>query len=361
MNGISARLRSFDTTVIVYIALIAVLVLSAVLVATAGRNLFSPGSIRDILTGMSVLGFVAIGQTLVILGGSLDLSVPYVVSLSSLIAAQTMNGSSTMIVPAIALALGVSALIGLASGLIVTYLKVHGFVTTLGIGLILKGYLDTTYKGTEGDVPWAFQLFGATGVGPVPVSTIVMLALAALMAFMLARSSFGHHLFAVGGNSEVARLSGVRTHRPIIWAHVICSVFAGIAGLLLASRLGTGSPTVGVQGGYDLLSIAAVVLGGTLLAGGRGSIWGTIGGVAIFAVLDNLMSVLQVNPFLKDVVRGAVIVIAVAIYSRRRLVARRERFTRSGEIAPVPESALVDEAAEGATLAAPAANEGGAR
>lgn len=334
--ALPARLKRLDTTAIVFIALIVVLVLSAILVATVGRNLFSPGSIRDILTGMSVLGFVAIGQTLVILGGSLDLSVPYVVSLTSLIAAQTMNGEAGMVLPGVLLALAVAAVIGLANGMIVTFLNVHGFVTTLGVGLMLKGYLDTNYQGTAGEVPWAFQLFGATGVGPVPVSTIVMLALAGLVAFMLARSTFGHHLFSVGGNTEVARLSGVRTRRPLIWAHVLCSVFAGIAGLLLASRLGVGSPTVGVQGGYDLLSIAAVVLGGTLLAGGRGSIWGTIGGVAIFAVLDNLMSVLQVNPFLKDVVRGAVIVVAVAIYSRRRLVARRERFTRSGEAAPVP-------------------------
>lgn len=336
MAGLTSRFRNLDTTVIVYVALIAVLVLSAVLVATAGRNLFSPGSIRDILTGMSVLGFVAIGQTLVILGGSLDLSVPYVVSLTSLVAAQTMRGETGMVLPGIAVALGVAALIGLANGLIVTFLRVHGFVATLGVGLILKGYLDTNYKGTAGSVPWAFQLFGASGIGPVPVSTIVMLVLAGLVAFVLARTRFGHHLFAVGGNAEVSRLSGVRTRRPVIGAHLLASVFAGIAGLLLASRLGVGSPTVGVQGGYDLLSIAAVVLGGTLLAGGRGSIWGTIGGVAIFSVLDNLMSVLQVNPFLKDVVRGAVIVIAVAVYSRRRLVARRERFTRSGAKAQPP-------------------------
>lgn len=345
MSALTRRLRGLDTTVIVYLALIAVLVLSAILVATAGRNLFSPGSIRDILTGMSVLGLVAIGQTLVILGGSLDLSVPYVVSLTSLLAAQTMNGQASMIVPAVLLALGVAALIGLANGLIVTVLKVHGFIATLGVGLLLKGYLDTQYKGTAGSVPREFQLFGATGIGPVPVSTIVMLALAAAVAFLLARSKFGHHLFAVGGGPEVARLSGVRTQPPLIWAHVLCSVFAGIAGLLLASRLGVGSPTVGTQGGYDLLSIAAVVLGGTLLAGGRGSIWGTIGGVAIFAVLDNLMSVLQVNPFLKDVVRGAVIVIAVAIYSRRRLVARRERFTSAG--ADVQGGSPVPAAAEG--------------
>ena len=285
---------------------------------------------------MSVLGLVAIGQTLVILGASLDLSVPYVVSLSSLVAATTMDGSPSMIVPAVLLALGISALVGLANGVIVAVLGVHGFVATLGVGLILKGYLDTRYKGTEGAVPWEFQLFGAAGIGPVPVSTIVMLILAALVAFLLARTRFGHHLFAVGGNEEVARLSGVRTRMPLIGAHVGSSVFAGIAGLLLASRLGVGSPTVGPQGGYDLLSIAAVVLGGTLLMGGRGSIWGTIGGVAIFAVLDNVMSVLQVNPFLKDVVRGLVIIVAVAVYARRRIISRRIRFRADGQhTAPV--------------------------
>lgn len=320
------QLRRLDTTALVYLALVGVLIIGAVLVATTGRNFFSPGNIRDILTGMSVLGFVAIGQTLVILGASLDLSVPYVMSLASLIAAQTMNGSDAMVLPAVLLTLVVTACIGLANGLIVTVLGVHGFVATLGVGLMLKGYLDTNYQGTEGSVPWSFQLFGATGVGPVPISTIVMLALAGLVAFILVRTSFGHHLFAVGGNSEVARLSGVRQRLPLIGAHIGSSVFAGLAGLLLASRLGVGSPTVGSQGSYDLLSIAAVVLGGTVLMGGRGSIWGTIGGVAIFAVLDNLMSVMQFNPFLKDVIRGLVIIIAVALYARRRVIARRIRF-----------------------------------
>lgn len=323
-----ARLARLDTTALVYIALVVVLIISAILVATTGRSVFSPGNIRDILTGMSVLGFVAIGQTLVVLGASLDLSVPYVMSLASLIAAQTMNGSDAMVIPAVLLTLAVAALIGLANGLIVTTLGVHGFVTTLGVGLILKGYIDTNYQGTAGSVPWSFQLFGATGIGPVPISTIVMLLLAALVAVILARTRFGHHLFAVGGNSEVARLSGVREKFPLIGAHIGSSLCAAMAGLLLASRLGVGSPTVGSQGSYDLLSIAAVVLGGTLLMGGRGSIWGTIGGVAIFAVLDNLMSVMQMNPFLKDVIRGLVIIVAVAVYARRKVIARRIRFGR---------------------------------
>lgn len=320
--------RRLDTTAVVYIALAVVVVIGAILVATVGRNFFSPGNIRDILTGMSVLGLVAIGQTLVILCGSLDLSVPYVVSLSSLLSAQAMAGDPANIPAGILIALVVSAAIGLGNGLIVTGLKVNGFIATLGVGLIVKGYLDTNYQGSAGSVPPAFQWIGATGIGPVPVSTLIMLALALVVALLLRFTRTGNHMFAVGGDAAVARLSGVRTQPPVIVAHIVCSMFAALAGLLLASRLGIGNPTVGTAGGYDLLSIAAVVLGGTLLMGGRGSVWGTIGGVAIFAVIDNVMSVMQVNPFLKDVVRGVVIVAAVAVYTGRVVHDRRARFAR---------------------------------
>ena len=155
-----------------------------------------------------------------------------------------------------------------------------------------------------------------------------MLGAALLAILMLRRTRLGHHLYAVGGNAEVARMSGVRTQVPVIAAHVLCSVLAAIAGLLLLARLGVGQPTVGSQGNYDLMSIAAVVLGGTLLAGGKGNITGTLAGVAIFAVLDNVMGVMQTNPFLKDVVRGLVIVVAVAVYARRDLDRRPARFER---------------------------------
>ena len=320
------RKARLDSTVIVYVALVVVVIVGAILVNTAGRNFLSDGNIRDILTGMSVLGLVAVGQTLVVLTGSLDLSVPYVISLSSLLAAETMRGDPNNIAQGVVVALAFAAIVGLANGLVVSKLKVNGFIATLGVGLIIKGYLDTNYNGSAGSVPAAFQVIGATGIGPVPISTIIMLALATGVFVFLKKTRMGHHIFAVGGSLEVSRLSGLRVARPIIFAHVLCSVMAGLAGLLLASRLGVGSPTVGSQGGYDLLSIAAVVLGGTLLAGGRGSVWGTIGGVAIFAVLDSVMSAIQFNPFLKDVVRGLIIVAAVAIYTGRGIESRRARF-----------------------------------
>jgi ribose transport system permease protein len=275
-----------------------------------------------------VLGFIAIGQTLVILVGSLDLSVPFVVSLSSVLAGGIMAGQSGNIPRAVLVTVVVAVGIGLANGLIVSLLGVHGFVATLGTGLIVSGYLAVNYQGSHGLAPRSFRLIGATQIGPVPISTLIMLGCAALAIVLLHKTRLGHHLYAVGGNKEVARLSGIRTPVPVVVAHVLCSVLAALAGLLLLARLSVGSPTIGSQGDYDLMSIAAVVLGGTLLAGGKGNIVGTIGGVAIFAVMDQVMSVIEVESFLQDVVRGLVIVLAVAVYARREIDRRPAPFER---------------------------------
>ena len=323
-----SKLPKLTSTGIVYSVLLLAIVIGAILTASNDRNFFSTGNIDNILTTTTILGFIAIGQTLVILVGSLDLSVPFVVSLASVVGGGMMAGSSGKIVPAVLVTLGLAVVIGLVNGVVVSLLKVHGFIATLGMGLILSGYLASNYQGSSGTAPRAFRLLDATRIGPVPIATLLMLGAALLAIWMLRRTRLGHHLYAVGGNAEVARMSGVRTQVPVIAAHVLCSVLAAVAGLLLLARLGVGQPTVGSQGNYDLMSIAAVVLGGTLLAGGKGNITGTLAGVAIFAVLDNVMGVMQTNPFLKDVVRGVVIVVAVAVYARRDLDRRPARFER---------------------------------
>jgi ribose transport system permease protein len=325
---VKARLSTVTSTTIVYGVLLVAVVAGAILTAVNDRNFFSVGNIDNILTTTSILGFIAIGQTLVVLGGSLDLSVPFVVSLSSVVGGGIMAGQSGNIGPAIVVTVAVAMVIGLANGLIVTFLRVHGFIATLGTGLVISGYLASNYKGSHGSAPLDFRLLDATRIGPVPISTLIMLGCAGAAILMLRRTRLGHHLYAVGGNAEVARLSGLRTSVPLIAAHVICSALAAVAGLLLLARLSVGNPTIGSQGGYDLMSIAAVVLGGTLLAGGKGNITGTLAGVAIFAVIDNVMGVMQVNPFLRDVVRGVVIVVAVAVYARRELDTRPPRFER---------------------------------
>ncbi|MPZ84120.1 MAG: ABC transporter permease [Actinophytocola sp.] len=325
---LSARHR-LDTTELVYVALLGVLLTGAVLVAVDGGNLFSTANTVDMLTRSSLLGFVALGQTFVILCGSLDLSVGYVMALCSLIGATTMAGDPAKVPLGIAVVLLVSGVIGLGNGIVVAVLKVNPFIATLGMGLIIKGYLDTEYKGPAGDVPSVFQQFGYTRIGFLPVSTAVMLGAAVLGILYLRKSRTGYHMFAVGGSPEVARLSGIRTGRVIVTAHVLCAMAAGVAGLLIASRFGTGSALV-YGSGYELDSIAAVVLGGTLLLGGRGGIAGTLGGVLILAVLDTVFNILQVDPFFKDVLRGVIIVAAVALYARRQIdrKASRARFGR---------------------------------
>jgi ribose transport system permease protein len=323
LSGRTGRLTS--TGIVVGLLVVAVLA-GAVLTALEGRNFFSVGNIRSILTLTSVLGFIAIGQTLVILVGSLDLSVPYVASLTSVVAGGIMAGSTANVPLALLVSLGIAALIGLVNGLIVSGLKVHGFVATLGVGLIISGYLATNYQGNHGVAPRSFRLIGATQVGPVPLSALILLGCAVLAGLVLRRTRLGMHLYAVGGDESVARMSGIRTWVPVVAAHVLCSVLTALAGLLLLARLGVGSPTIGAQGGYDLMSIAAVVLGGTVLAGGKGNVVGTIAGVAIFAVMDNVMGVMQVNPFLRDVIRGVVIIAAVAVYARREIDRRPAPF-----------------------------------
>jgi len=328
LTALRNRSTTLTSTGIVYAVLVLAIVLGAILTATAGRNFFSQGNVSSILTGTSILGFIAIGQTLVILVGSLDLSVPFVASLVSVLAAERMAGEPGNVPSAILVALLVAAVIGLANGLIVSVLGVHGFIATLGTGLVISGYLATNYQGNTGSAPRSFRLVGATQIGPVPLSTVIMLGCAVLAIVMLRRTRLGHHLYAVGGNREVARMSGIRTQVPVIAAHTLCSLLAALAGLLLLARLSVGSPTIGSQGGYDLMSIAAVVLGGTLLAGGKGNVLGTLAGVAIFAVMDNVMGAMEVNPFMKDVIRGVVIIAAVAVYARREIDRRPAPFEK---------------------------------
>ncbi|GLW07143.1 sugar ABC transporter permease [Microtetraspora sp. NBRC 13810] len=312
-------------TRVVFLALAGVILIGWALVAADGGQFLTLENVVGVQQRSAALGIVAVGQTLAILAGSLDLSVAYLISLTSLVAAETMAGQDSGIVAAIAAVAGVSVLVGLVNGLVITKLRVHAFIATLGVGLIIKGIVDHLYDGPAGRVPETFQHLGYDRIGPVPVSALLWAAVALTAWFLLSRTRYGYRVYAVGGDVEVARLSGVRTDRVVIVTHVLCSLCAGIAGLLLAARLGAGAPTVGTDGGYDLESIAAVVLGGTALAGGRGGVAGTVGGVLLLAVLDSVFNQLEVNSFFKDVVRGVVIVVAVAVYARRTGLLRGRR------------------------------------
>ncbi|MBA2246600.1 MAG: ABC transporter permease [Chloroflexia bacterium] len=284
------------------------------LILAAGGNL----NLTNTLVRSVALGIVAVGQTYVILGGSLDLSVAYQVSVTAVAASIWMDGDPNRIWLAVPLVLLLGAAIGLVNGLIITQLRVNAFIATLGTSLILRGLLNAGYDNYAGEVPEQFRALGYDGIGPVPYSVILLLLIVAAGWYVLRFTRFGHHLFAVGADAETARLSGVRSDRVIIGAHIVCSLTAVLTGLFIVSRLSAGAPWVGTDGNYDLESIAAVVLGGTALAGGRGGVMGTFAGVLILALLDNAFNELEINAFIKDIVRGVIIIGAVAIYAVRR-------------------------------------------
>jgi len=273
--------------------------------------------LMNILVRSVALGIVAVGQTMVITGASIDLSVAYVISLTAVTASYVMQGDPNNVPRAILTVFLMGAGIGLVNGLIITKLRVNPFITTLGTSLIIKGIINSTFSNWAGSVPRSFEFFGYATIGVIPVSVIVLFLMMFAGWFTLTKTKFGGHLYAVGGNKEVSRLSGLRTHRILIIAHVICSMTAVLTGLFIVSRLRAGAPWVGPDGLYDLESIAATVVGGTLLAGGKGNVWGTLAGVLIFSVLDTTFNQLSMNPYLTIVFRGLIVVLAVASYTIR--------------------------------------------
>jgi len=266
---------------------------------------------------MVALGIVALGQTLTILVGSIDLSVANLISVAAVLSSFIMKGEPAMILPAVLAVLALSAAVGLVNGLIIARLDVNPLIATLGVGLILQGLLSASFSNFAGSVPPSFQAFAYGRIGPLPWSVLLLFGLAVAIWLLLARTRFGAHLYATGGNRDGARLAGIRTERVTIGAHVLCSLMAGLTGLYLASRLRAGAPWVGRDGVYDLESIAVVVIGGTLLAGGRGGVWGTLAGVFLFATLDAVFNMTGIDAFPKQVLRGAIVILAVAVYAVR--------------------------------------------
>jgi len=303
----------------VYYFLVIITVLGVVLdqIFARGNILANPSILTNILIRSVALGIVAVGQTFVMIGASIDLSVAYTISLTAVLSSLLMQGDPSRVPMTIAIVVGVGVLVGLINGLIITKLDVNAFIATLGTGLIIKGFLNGSFTNWSGSVPESFQAIGYEKIGPIPISIILLLAVVIIGWFILSWTKYGAHLYGVGGSKEIGRLSGLRTSRVIIISHIICSLTSVLSGFFVVSRLGSGAPWVGPDGIYDLESIATTVIGGTALSGGRGGVFGTLAGVFIFGVIDTVFNQLGIDTFLKTVLRGAIIILAVASYSFR--------------------------------------------
>jgi ribose/xylose/arabinose/galactoside ABC-type transport system permease subunit len=286
-----------------------------------GSAIFSPtfrstGNLFNVLRQSVFLGVVAIGQTIVIIAGGIDLSVGSVVKLVTLIAAGVMLGREQMALPAIALCLGVGCIIGLANGLIVTRLKVPAFIATLGMYSIVRGLAYGYASSPIGSVSKSVRSIYSTQIGPVPLPVIIFALLMIAGLILLKLTVFGRHIYAVGGNVQVARLSALKVDRIKVAVFVISGFLASLAGVLMVSRMVVGDPNVGE--GLELDSIAAVALGGTSLLGGRGGLMGTLAGVLILAFVGNIFNLLSLDVWYQQLIKGLIILVAVSIYKQKR-------------------------------------------
>lgn len=289
----------------------------------------------NVLRQMSVLAVASFGASFIIFSGGLDLSVGSNAALSGVVAALVaraldMPGGAEL---SWLVGIMVGAGFGLVNGLIVTRLHISPIITTLGTLTIGRGLALLLTGGVSlFGVPETFQGVGRgfviPGVLPVPVVLMVLLLIVSWIA--LKRSAFGISVYAVGGNEEAARLSGIAVDRVKTWVYVIGGACAGLAGVILASRLGSGQAAS--SEGLELLVIAAVVLGGASISGGQGSIWGTVAGVLIISLLANGMSIMNVEPFYQRIVTGLALLIAVGIDQfRKRRALRRPQQALSAE------------------------------
>jgi ribose/xylose/arabinose/galactoside ABC-type transport system permease subunit len=269
----------------------------------------------NVVRKASGLGIVAIGQTFVILTGGLDLSNGMVITLVDVVAATILNGKDTLLVPVIFLCLAIGASVGLMNGLLVTKFRIPPLVCTLGMFGILKGIAYVYTNGSpKGNIPPSLRLVGSGFIGPIPIAVFFWIGITILGVIVLRKTLFGRYLYAVGGNPKAARLSGIQVNRVIVMAYVSSSLLAAIAGLVLAGYIGTGS--LGLGDGYNLNSIAAVVVGGTAFSGGVGTVIGSAGGSLFLAIVFSLLRFLGLSYSNQLVVQGAILVFAIYAHSR---------------------------------------------
>ncbi|MBE0478180.1 ABC transporter permease [Candidatus Aerophobetes bacterium] len=297
-----------------YVVLILLVIVSGILQPI----FFHPRNIFNLLLRASPLGIVAVGQLIVVLGGGIDLSVASLMATTNIIAAAGMLGRNELCLPVSLICLGVGALVGLTNGVLITKRGIPPFIMTLGMMILLQGIRFVWTRGApRGTIPSLLRFIGTGRIWIIPTAVLVFGLVAGVGAIILYYTTYGRQLYATGGNRQAAKLSGINVDKVIIISYVICGFLAALAGLVLTGYLGLADNWAGK--GYELESIAAVVVGGAYLMGGRGTIEGTIAGVLIMSILVNMVLLLNLDVELGMIVQGIVLIGAVAFYKVKKL------------------------------------------
>ena len=304
-----------------------VLILLAMLIAFSllSEGFFTTRNIFNIIRQISVMGLIAIGVTMVIITGGIDLGSGSVLALAAVLATSLAQlpdsatlkypGLSVPLILPIVVALGVGALTGLINGGLISRFKIPPFIATLGMMTVARGFALIYSNKPLSQLTPEYNFIGQGAILGVPFPIIILIAVAVAAHIMLNNTPFGRYIYALGGNEQAARISGVNIDRVKIGVYTLAGLLSGLAGLVISSRVGSGQPGQGV--GIELDAIAAAVIGGTSLSGGIGTIWGTIVGALIIGVLDNGLILLNVDQYWITIVKGSIIVVAVIIDQRK--------------------------------------------
>ncbi|MFJ7930379.1 ABC transporter permease [Peribacillus sp. NPDC096622] len=289
------------------------LVLLFIVITVLNPSFMEPNNILNLLRQTSINALIAFGMTFIILTGGIDLSVGSILALSSaLMAGMMVSGIDPILAILVGVLLG--AIMGVINGILVSKGKMAPFIVTLATMTIFRGltlvYTDGKPITGIGDSEM-FQMLGRGYFLGLPVPAVVMVIAFLILWFLLHKTSFGRKTYAIGGNERASRISGIKVDRVKVAIYGLAGTMAAIAGAILTSRLNSAQPTAGQS--YEMDAIAAVVLGGTSLSGGKGRLFGTLVGVLIIGTLNNGMNLLGVSSFYQQVVKGAVILIAVLL------------------------------------------------
>lgn len=302
------------------------LILLVLLGAASSSTFLTTENVLNVLTRSSIIGIIAIGATFVITARGLDLSVGAMAALVAGLAIMTMNALLTMMAPAPALILGmaVALLIGMAAGFVngglVVYARIEAFIVTLGTMGIMRSLVTWISDGGSISLDFALRDVGRVlyygAIVGVPVPVVIFAVLAVAGEIVMTRLRFGRHATAIGSNQEVSRYSAIPVNRVRLATYVLQGACVGLATLIYVPRLGAVTPSTGIL--WELEAIAAVIIGGTALAGGHGRVWGTVVGVLILGLVSNILNLTAFfSPHLNGAFQGAIIIVAVLLQRRR--------------------------------------------
>lgn len=309
METKSFDLKKFLMKYIMYLFL----VLMCVVLAIASDKFLTLTNIMTIVKQISIQSIVAIGMTMIIISGNIDLSVGSLVALCSVSGAMIMNKGLPMIAAIIA-AIVIGAIAGFITGGVTAKLRLHSFLVTLALMQALRGLAQTMTNGRPvAGLPDGFGKIASASIGPVPLLVIYMIVLYAIFMYVMKYTAFGRSIYAVGSNQESARLSGINIEKVKTLVFVISGALCGVAGVLLTAKVRSGDPTC--ANGWEMDTIAGAIIGGTDMNGGEGKLGGTIIGLLFVGILSNGMVLLGVSAYMQSVIKGLVIFLAVIINS----------------------------------------------